>query len=138
GTLTFDPGVIIQTFAIPILDDALHEDSETIHVTLSEPNNATLGTPFGATVTIEDNDPPPAVQFAQAESSKGERAGTVEIEVVLNTVSGRQVLVDYASTGGTATPDNDFGAVSGTLSIAPGQTSAIFELVSFEEAQAEP
>lgn len=46
--------------------------------------------------------------------------------------------VDYAVTGGTAEPDNDFGNVSGTLSFAPGATSAFIDLTLIDDAQDEP
>jgi hypothetical protein len=57
GTLTFDDGVILQTFDIPIFDDPDLEGSETVNLTLS---NATAGailtSPSTATLMIIDDD----------------------------------------------------------------------------------
>ncbi len=138
GTLTFAPGETSKTFTVDILNDALDEADETIDVTLSDPTNATLGTPFGAVVTIVDDDPQPSVAFSQAAFTKGEGSGTAEIEVVLSAASGRVVTVDYTTSDGTATAGSDYAATSGTLSFAPGQVSAIIELAILDDAQDEP
>jgi fibronectin-binding autotransporter adhesin len=58
GTLTFPPGVTVQTFTVPITDDLAYDPAETITLTLSNPANATLGTPNTATLTIVDNEWP--------------------------------------------------------------------------------
>jgi hypothetical protein len=56
-TLTFAPGEISKTFAIPIIDDSYAEGDETYQVALSNPSiGVTLGAPATATVTIIDND----------------------------------------------------------------------------------
>jgi len=55
-TLTFNPGDIIKTFDVPILDDALDEPDETVSLMLLNPVNATLSTPATAVVTIADDD----------------------------------------------------------------------------------
>ena len=57
GTLTFSPGDTSKTIAITIGDDTLDEAAETIAVTLSNPNGATLGSITVHTYTIEDGDP---------------------------------------------------------------------------------
>nr|WP_235194851.1 bluetail domain-containing putative surface protein [Microcystis aeruginosa] len=56
GTLTFAPGVTSQVINIPILNDSLNEADETFTLTLSSssPNNATLGTTTTVTTAITD------------------------------------------------------------------------------------
>jgi Ca2+-binding RTX toxin-like protein len=53
GTLTFAPGEINKTIAVPILNDTLTEGSETFSVNLSNPTNAAIANGIG-TVTIID------------------------------------------------------------------------------------
>lgn len=55
-TLTFAPGETTRTFAIPIIDDAHVENSETFQVVLSNAVGATLGTTNTAMVMIVDHD----------------------------------------------------------------------------------
>jgi len=58
GTLTFATGQADRTFTVPILDDGLHEDDETVALSLSNPGgDAALGAPSSATLTIFDDDP---------------------------------------------------------------------------------
>ena len=56
GTLTFDPGDVAKTVAVPVLDDAKDEGEETMTLTLSNASNARIadGT---ATGTIVNSDP---------------------------------------------------------------------------------
>ncbi len=56
GALTFAPGQTSVTFTVTILDDTLKEGSESLHLVLSNPVNAGLGTPSTATLSISDND----------------------------------------------------------------------------------
>ncbi|MHC4865965.1 MAG: exo-alpha-sialidase [Planctomycetota bacterium] len=56
GTLTFDPCVTTQYISLTIVDDSEIEAGETIELTLSNPTNATLGTPTVHTYTILDNE----------------------------------------------------------------------------------
>jgi Calx-beta domain len=61
GTLTFDQGEDSTSFTVPLTTDAVHEGDETFQVTLSNAvGGASLGSPAGATVTITDDDAPPA------------------------------------------------------------------------------
>jgi hypothetical protein len=126
GTLAFAPGETSKTFAVPILDDSLDEDNEIFNVALSNPSNATLGAPSSATVTILDNDTPPAVQFSVGAYSVDESAGTVAITITLSAASGRQLTVNYATSDGTAAAGSDYTSNSGTLAFAPGETSKTF------------
>ncbi len=134
GTLTFAPGETSKTFPVPILNDTLDENHETVNLALSAPVNATLGTPFGAVLTIVDDDETtPTVQFAVPAITKGEGSGTHAIEVTLSAASGKLVTVDFATSDGTATAGSDYAPLNDSLSFAPGQTSATFELTILDD-----
>ena len=54
--LTFDTATSSQIVTIPILEDDIVEDSETIIVTLTSADPAAIIKPSSASITIEDND----------------------------------------------------------------------------------
>jgi hypothetical protein len=56
GTLRFSAGETSKSFNVFITDDAYGEAPETFQVLLSNPSNATLGTPNSANVTIISNE----------------------------------------------------------------------------------
>jgi uncharacterized repeat protein (TIGR01451 family) len=57
GRLDFAPGETSKSFQVPIIDDALIENHETLQVSLSFTSGAEVTKPF-ATVIIKDNDAP--------------------------------------------------------------------------------
>ena len=69
---------------------------------MSNPANATLGTNIVHTLTIQDDDSPPVIEFNQTSSSGDEANSSKAITVNLSSISSKDVTVDYAVTG-TAT-----------------------------------
>ncbi len=65
GTLTIAPGESTGTIEIAVLDDALDENDEDFTLTLSNPQSAVLGDTGTVTVTIDDDDLPPEIAFAE-------------------------------------------------------------------------
>ncbi|MEM7114357.1 MAG: Calx-beta domain-containing protein [Chloroflexota bacterium] len=134
GTLTFAPGVTEQSFAVALLDDVLDEVDETAVLTLANPTNSSLTEPMTATLTIEDDDAPPAVQFSLAALSVDEAAASATVTVTLDAPSAKEITVDFATlAGGTAVSGSDFEAASGTLTFASGETVQTFAVTIFED-----
>ena len=138
GTLTFDAGVITQTFSVTITEDVLDEEDETLGLSLSVPTNATLGTPAAATLTILDNDAPPSVQFNPTLYLANEDSGSATMWATLSAKSGRTVVVTYTTSDGTASAGSDYGAASDTLTFNPGQTSRYFTVAITDDTMDEP
>ena len=117
GTLTFSKRVISntgevtagttsKTINVPIYGDVLDEENETVIVTLSNEQNATLATEETTeTGTITDNDALPAISIADAKGLEGTATdGSVSFDITLTPVSGRPVMV--TATTSTALSDN--------------------------------
>ena len=131
GTLTFtSTGSLTQTIPISLLPDTLDEANETVQVTLSAPSNAQLGTLTTTTLTLQDDtDAAPQVGFQLAASAIKEAVKTSTLNVTLSAASGQTVSVPYSVTAGTATGGGiDFTLASGTLTFAPGKTTATIPL----------
>ena len=133
GTLIFAPGEASATIDVAILDDNLYEGNETVLLDLSNPVNATLGTPISATLTIVDDETEPTVQLSSATYSIGEADGSAVITVTLSGASAFTAMVDYATIDGTAVAGDDYTAASGTLTFAPGETSATFNVAVLDD-----
>ena len=126
--VTFNAAETTRDITIPITDDGLDEDDETFTVTIApgqlseeyERGN------FRTTVTITDNDDPPALSIAApAAVTEGDSGSTdMTFTVSLDAASSKDVTVGYAvDTTSTATSGTDFTALSGTLTFAAGDTS---------------
>jgi len=129
-TLTFAPGVTLQTAAVAILNDTLDENDETIVATLGSPVACVLSpVTITSTINITDDDPPPTVGFAAASTAVnvGEAAGTVTLTVNLSAQSGKTIVIDYTTQASialnAASPGADFTAASGSLTFNPGETA---------------
>lgn len=126
GTLTFDIGVNLQTFTVPILDDDLAEAVETVGLVLTNPAGAAnLGDPATAVLRIIDNDQPGTIAFASPSYVVSEESGLATITVV-RSAGGGSVSIDYDTRAGTAVPGVDYVPVSGTLTFGPGQLVQTF------------
>ena len=124
GTLTFADGEVSKAIQIPIVNDSTFEGPETFSVVLSHPTGgATLGAQTSATVTIIEDDPPPTLSIADGHLAEGSSGvANMEFVVTLSPVSPATTVVSYYTLGWTATPNQDFQMVSGTLTFRPGET----------------
>jgi hypothetical protein len=137
GTLTFAPGTITQTVAIPITDDQAGEADEVFRLTLHDPINAALETPDTALVTIVDDDTTPQVQFSAPHSSVREDDGSVPVTVTLSIAAPLTVTGDVVSRDGSATTGSDYTAVDETLTFAPGEVEQVVTVAVTDDDEAE-
>ena len=133
GALTFSAGQTNASIVLSVSDDGTDEPDETVVLTLSNTNNCTLGTPAAHTYTIEDDDPPPAVQFDSPGSSNSESVSGPSLPLSLSLASAKQITVGYAVTGGTASNGVDYTLGAGTLTFVPGQTAKSIDFTVDED-----
>jgi hypothetical protein len=138
-TLTFAPGEISKPVTIQVKGDLIDEYDEYFYVNLSNPTVGEITDGQGVG-TIVDNDPPPTLSINDVSITEGNR-GTklLTFTVTLSAQSEKWISVNYATADGTAkTADHDYQVTSGTLSFAPGQTTATFSVVIYGDKKKEP
>jgi hypothetical protein len=142
GTATVPAGAESVEVELPLVDDALDEDAETFTIELRDVSHGIRLARSQATGTIADDDDPPAVSVQPAAVAEGNTSLTdAAVAVQLSAPSGKPVSISFATADGTATAPSDYGAASGRLTIAPGETGTVVhvgvrgdELVEPEES----
>ncbi len=124
GQLTFAAGSTTpQKITIQIKEDTEVELPETINVTLSNltGTGVSLSAEDTATLTILDDDAPPAINFGSATYNVIENGIQATIDVTLSNSSDTAVSVQYATANGTAVAGQDYVAIPPTtLTFNPG------------------
>jgi chitinase len=120
GTLTLLAGWSAATISIPITGDAVAEGDETLLVTLSTPSGATLAD-SQAVGTILDDDNLSIGDVTLVEVDGG--VVNAVVTVSLATTLAQEVRLDYATANVSATAGSDYLAASGTVVLAPGETT---------------
>jgi Calx-beta domain len=129
GTLTIPAHQTSATIDVPLNPDSVVEGDEDFTIALSPtPTNAVTGDPSTATVNIADDDTTGTLQFSALRYDVNESAGHATITVNRVGGSGGPATVDYATSDGTAAAPGDYGATSGTLSFANGETQKTFQI----------
>ncbi|MBI2877535.1 MAG: SBBP repeat-containing protein [Candidatus Tectomicrobia bacterium] len=134
GTLTFANGETSKSFTIPIIANTMLEGNETVNLTLSNVRGgATLGVWNTAELTIIEAG---ILQFSAVTYSAVEN-GTVIITVTRTGGRSGEVTVDFATSDGTAIADSDYTPISGTLTLADGETSKTFTVPILDDTAVE-
>ena len=122
GTVSVPKGATTATIPVKLIDDSVNEIDETVVLTLAGSGGYQVGSPDTHTLTIAANDPPTA-SFASASQSAGEGSGTSNVTVNLSPAPASDLTLAYTVTG-TATSGSDYTALSGTVSVPKGTTTA--------------
>jgi hypothetical protein len=129
SNLVFGAREVKKTLKIPILNDALVENTETFLVRLSEPTGrASLGPKSIALVNIRDNDLGGAIAFARAEYVTNENAGFAKILITRMGGAASNVTVCFKTVEATNNPaiaGEDYSSVDAFLTFDAGQLSQV-------------
>jgi Calx-beta domain-containing protein/VCBS repeat protein len=138
GSWTMPVGATALSVTVPLVDDAVHEDTETLRVRLSAVNGASLGVAV-ATGTVVDDDPLPSFVPGSVMHPESGPAGESFWSVPIGLVgqSDHDVLVNYSVESCTAEAGSDFVAASGELRFSPGEAVEHVPVIVLDDAQAE-
>ena len=131
------------TVRVPLAttNDITDEPDTTLTLTLAAGDAWDLGASSEATVTVEDDDAPPAVSIADAIADAAAtvaEGGTLAFPVRLSHPSAVAITVAY-TLAGTATAGDDYtDAGSGSVTFAAGSTEATIALATVDDDADEP
>lgn len=139
GVLEITPGVMEASLRVAIAADNLDEDTEDFFLNLSA-SGARLANPQ-AKITIEDDDPIPAISIDDLASSEGSGGGgntNFDFVVKLSAPSTKTVTVSATTVAVSATAGTDFTASTGTVQFNPGAVTATFRVRVDKDTDIEP
>jgi len=120
GRVTFSPGATNRAVPVSIVQDTLHEQTETMYLILTNATWAFMADAEGIG-TIENDDPAPVLSVDSPTTlERNTGLSTAVFTVNLSTTSALPVSVDFATADQTAQAGSDYFATSGTLTFAPG------------------
>ena len=137
GTVTIAAGTTSATIDVSVIDDDIIEGDETVIVTL---DSITAGDDLlqidenagDALVTITDNDSG-LISIAAGDDVAEDGPTMTTFTVTQDGVSDVNTVIGY-TVSGTATSGSDFTALSGTVTILAGETSAVIDLTALDDA----
>ncbi len=98
-------GSLSTILVVTINNDTIDEEDETAVLTLVNPTNALLGSTPIHTITILDDDVPPTISFFGPNQVVSEEIGIFTTSLRLSEVSGKNISVEY-TTSGTTVPED--------------------------------
>lgn len=132
GSITIDNGTSSKVLTIPVLDDSVDEDNETVVITLSSITSgiAQISTTDNSqSVNIADNDNSSISITAPATVDEGDEA---VFTVTLSAAAGADTTLTY-NDNGTATSGTDYTAPSGSLVIAAGSDTGTISIPTIND-----
>ena len=143
GSVSILAGASSATIAITVLDDNVVESSETVVVTLTltdHPGVAVSSTSNQVTATLTDNDA--TTVSISASDAAGSEPGANDAQFTVTLDGGKVapsggIAVNY-TVSGSASGDEDYGALSGTVTISAGASSVAIPVDVLDDQTIEP
>ena len=140
GTLLVPAHATTATIPVTIIDDNESEGAEEIAVQINDPAVESaayrVSRPYSHILIIDPSDRPPWVSFARESASADEGSGTHNVGVRLHPAPSSHFTLSY-TVDGTATPGSDYTALSGTVAVARGATTATVPVTIIDDSAQE-
>jgi len=135
GVVTIPAARASATITVAPIDDSTSELTETVVVTLSADPEYTVGSPASATVNIADNDAA-TVTIAATDPSAAEPSSPGTFTVTRTGDTTADLVVTYLPSG-SAVNGADYEALSGSVTIPAGASSATITVTPKDDALVE-
>ena len=138
-TVTISSGSTNAVFSVATQADSADEANGPVKVEVASGTGYAVGTASSASVTVNDNDDLPRLEFDPGAATVREDAGKADLTVTLSPASDRQVTVDFSTSAGLALGPEDYTSVpETTVNFAPGDTSKTVSVPIVDDAIFEP
>jgi hypothetical protein len=138
GIFTIPANQTTVYLPVTVYGDTTYEPNETFGLTIYNASNAIITRPTG-TATIVNDDPNYGLSVNDVSVTEGNAGSTnATFTVTLAQASTGTITVGYSTSGGTATSGSDYAYTSGTLTFAPGQTTATVSVPVYGDTLNEP
>ncbi|MEM8713606.1 MAG: Calx-beta domain-containing protein, partial [Planctomycetota bacterium] len=127
-TVSIPVGSLSAAATVTLVDDTDAEGDETIVLTMGTPTGAIAGSPSMHTITLQDDDGVPTVDFALPTSSFSEGSGTVDVAVQLSSAAATPVEVTLAIGGTAAGAGEDYTIGVNPITIPAGDSVGVFSV----------
>lgn len=137
GTVTIPANISSVVILIAANDDIVAEGNETVTIRLTgvTSGQATLSGTLTATNTIVDND---TSSVSISNTNEATEAGTVGVmTVLLSSVSSTPTTVTYTVVAASTADGADYTTLSGTITIASGDTTGTISIVAIDDTISE-
>ena len=133
GTVTFAPGQTTGVVHIPVISDSSPGPDEYVLVSFSNATNASVGGFWGLGFGVITHDEPVVTPGSGTVAAPSSGTADLAVPVTLSGPSAVAVTVQWSTlyvpgATGNQAPVADYTAVSGTVTFAPGQTSAVVHI----------
>jgi len=127
-------GAMSAEVAVPVYADGVTEPNEQLGATLANVSGANV-TRVKATGTITDDNVPPQLAIADAETAESEGAGTsLDFELTLSQASGVDASVRFVTKDGSARAGQDYEAVDRRVTISAGELSVVVSVPVLDDS----
>ena len=132
GIITIVAGQRSATIPLEIIGDNYDEIDENFKITLSNVNNATIGTDIFTGTILDDDDPPVAAIMTNYSSFEDSGANDATgLVVTLTPASTKTVKVNYVFSDGSAVKNTNYSGTNGTLTFTPSQVTGLTPTTKF-------
>ncbi len=138
GTLVFAPGETTKTLPVVVLDNTTAESTEVFWLDLSAPVNAVIAQRYTPALIFDDDGNTGTPAISVGDVVVDEASQSASFFVSLNRPSVSTVTVGYSTADDTAAASQDYTAVAGTLSFAPGEVVKSVTVDLIDDSLAEP
>ena len=139
-TVVIPAGTRTRTVAVPIVNDTIHEITETFNAILDTPAHAVIidGSGIGTITDDDEAGPAPIPELSINDIRLTENAGQAVFTVTLSEISATPVTVNARTMDGSALAPADYAGTTGLVTFAPGSTTQSFRVPVVNDDIAEP